>query len=416
MQIEESNMDLNQVHEDVQNLAGMKVALPRIWQLVNKVEGKVNDDDTVNFYFAKEQHLQRGSSGGLAMMWNDRVKVKFFGNPTLNATDMYIEDGSAGFYQNRPRLMLGDFNDIKDNTEKEGGVRRGFYTHGMGIDLNITSEQEMIELWLLANGWRKNIGGRRAGYNGFKQETETPDSFTQKQSRGEAIIGSFISRMRKVNLIWSILQARSLLQEGIKWIVGDGSKIRVWEDNWIHTQPAKAASGPGKEAFPYLKARDLMIEGTKSWNEHLINSAISPEDAQYILNIRLSSAMNQDTPIWNFTKTGEYTKLKRSSAENFRRPKTLAVELSLSPVPSLSSLSSLPPPRRCRVVVMVVVAADWWWWSDLAALLFPCSNSVQISSPLSLVSRSGSRSRLRWSVLNPFFSHVLYTPLCSSYD
>ncbi|XP_013623363.1 PREDICTED: uncharacterized protein LOC106329276 isoform X2 [Brassica oleracea var. oleracea] len=105
----------------------------------------------------------------------------------------------------------------------------------------------------------------------------------------------------------SILQARSLLQEGIKWIVGDGSKIRVWEDNWIHTQPAKAASGPGKEAFPYLKARDLMIEGTKSWNEHLINSAISPEDAQYILNIRLSSAMNQDTPIWNFTKTGEYT-------------------------------------------------------------------------------------------------------------
>ncbi|KAH0891358.1 LOW QUALITY PROTEIN: hypothetical protein HID58_053787, partial [Brassica napus] len=103
----------------------------------------------------------------------------------------------------------------------------------------------------------------------------------------------------------SILQARSLLQEGIKWIVGDGSKIRVWEDNWIHTQPAKAASGPGKEAFPYLKARDLMIEGTKSWNEHLIISAIRcsiyPQHKTY------SSAMNQDTPIWNFTKTGEYT-------------------------------------------------------------------------------------------------------------
>ncbi|KAF3523118.1 hypothetical protein F2Q69_00050431 [Brassica cretica] len=102
--------------------------------------------------------------------------------------------------------------------------------------------------------------------------------------------------------------------------------------------------------------------------------------------------------------SGADAKLKRSSAENSRRPKTLAVELSLSPAPSLSSLSSLPPPRRCRVVV-VVVAADWWWWSDLAALLFPCSRYVQISSPLSLVSRSGSRSRLRWSVLNPTFSH-----------
>uniref|UniRef100_A0A0D3CE74 Uncharacterized protein n=1 Tax=Brassica oleracea var. oleracea TaxID=109376 RepID=A0A0D3CE74_BRAOL len=78
--------------------------------------------------------------------------------------------------------------------------------------------------------------------------------------------------------------------------------------------------------------------------------------------------------------------------------------LSLSPpAPSLSPSLSLPPPRRYRVVV--VVAADWWWWSDLAALLFPCSRSVQISSPLSLVSRSGSRSRLRWSVLNPSCSN-----------
>lgn len=68
---------------------------------------------------------------------------------------------------------------------------------GLGSPL-IKDKKEEFE------GWRKNIGGRRAGYNGFKQETETPDSFTQKQSRGGAIIGSFISRMRKVNLIWRL--------------------------------------------------------------------------------------------------------------------------------------------------------------------------------------------------------------------
>ncbi|XP_013630055.1 PREDICTED: uncharacterized protein LOC106335920 isoform X2 [Brassica oleracea var. oleracea] len=91
----------------------------------------------------------KGSSGGLVIMWNKVVKVNFFGNPSLNNTDMYIEDGSnvfcltyiyghpvmknrhemwerlicnaaVGLYQNRPRLMLGDFNDIKDNnTEAE---------------------------------------------------------------------------------------------------------------------------------------------------------------------------------------------------------------------------------------------------------------------------------------------------------
>ncbi|KAF3537439.1 hypothetical protein F2Q69_00021723 [Brassica cretica] len=47
----------------------------------------------------------------------------------------------------------------------------------------------------------------------------------------------------------------------------------------------------------------------------------------------------------------------------------------------------------------------------------PCGSGgdrISIFSPLSLVSRSGSRSRLRWSVLNPSCSHVLYTPLCWS--
>ena len=91
-------------------------------------------------------------------------------------------------------------------------------------------------------------------------------------------------------------------------------------------------------------------------------------------------------------------KLKRSSAENPRRPKTLAVELSLflSCAVSLSSLSllraaafSLSPCRR-RVVVVVT------------------------GSQPSLILVSRSRSRLRWSILNPSCSHVLYTPLCWS--
>lgn len=45
---------LNPFH---QNPAGIKVALPKIWQLVGKVESQINDDGTVNFYFEKEHHL-----------------------------------------------------------------------------------------------------------------------------------------------------------------------------------------------------------------------------------------------------------------------------------------------------------------------------------------------------------------------
>ncbi|KAF3552515.1 hypothetical protein DY000_02007446 [Brassica cretica] len=52
-----------------------------------------------------------------------------------------------------------------------------------------------------------------------------------------------------------------------------------------------------------------------------------------------------------------------------------------------------------------------WWWGDHPSVVMVVVQvvvgSVQISSPLSLVSRSGSRSKLRWNVLNPSFSHSL---------
>ncbi|KAF2602709.1 hypothetical protein F2Q70_00025641 [Brassica cretica] len=102
-------------------------------------------------------------------------------------------------------------------------------------------------------------------------------------------------------------------------------------------------------------------------------------------------------------------KLKRSSAENSRRPEILAVELSLSLLRRLSlSLLSLSPARRSLSPRRRTLSL-----SSPA----PCGGGgdrIPISSPLSLVSRSGSRSRLSWSVLNPSCSHVLYTPLCWS--
>ncbi|KAF3570824.1 hypothetical protein F2Q69_00063233 [Brassica cretica] len=71
------------------------------------------------------------------------------------------------------------------------------------------------------------------------------------------------------------------------------------------------------------------------------------------------------------------------------------------------SLFSLSLPRVALSLLAVA--------RSLSLLAAPCSgggDQISISSPLPLVSRS--RSRLRWSVLNPSCSHVLYTPLCWS--
>ncbi|CAL9247964.1 unnamed protein product, partial [Arabidopsis halleri] len=94
-----------------------------------------------------------GLSGGLAIFWRNTVQCDILSPPTLNYTDMYITEGNTtfclsyvygnperkprqqmwhmmenfvkgGLYQSKPRLVLGDFNEIKSNMEKQGGPLR----------------------------------------------------------------------------------------------------------------------------------------------------------------------------------------------------------------------------------------------------------------------------------------------------
>lgn len=54
--------------------------------------------------------------------------IYIYGNPLKKYRDSQwlkmIESEYAGFFHNKPRLMVGDFNDIKCNSENQGGIRR----------------------------------------------------------------------------------------------------------------------------------------------------------------------------------------------------------------------------------------------------------------------------------------------------
>ncbi|VVB12066.1 unnamed protein product [Arabis nemorensis] len=69
-----------------------------------------------------------GLSGGLAIFWDPHIQLIFVNTPSLYQTDMkwksMIAQVEAGHYNHMPRLVLGDFNDVKFPHEKEGGAYR----------------------------------------------------------------------------------------------------------------------------------------------------------------------------------------------------------------------------------------------------------------------------------------------------
>lgn len=59
--------------------------------------------------------------------------------------------------------------------------------------------------------------------------------------------------------IWSnLLEGRSLIQQGVRWNVGDGASIQFWEDNWVNgLESNKVVSGPPPDCL-WTKGEDFI--------------------------------------------------------------------------------------------------------------------------------------------------------------
>lgn len=92
---------------------------------------------------------------------------------------------------------------------------------------------------------------------------------------------------RRSSYIWrSILWGRELLLEGSRWVIGDGSSVRIKESAWIPKKsPARSYSFHGHPTISFVK--DLKRDNG-SWNSTLIDSLFSVDEAQQILSIPIS--------------------------------------------------------------------------------------------------------------------------------
>ena len=104
----------------------------------------------------------------------------------------------------------------------------------------------------------------------------------------------------------SLWGAKSLLLERLKWRVGDGSKINVWEEAWIHGNRDIPVPRSLEAKDMVSKAEDCIDTTGKSWNHHIVSTYFSDEDCKSILQTPLSIFSANDTRYWSCSRDGVY--------------------------------------------------------------------------------------------------------------
>ncbi|XP_075638417.1 uncharacterized protein LOC142610490 [Castanea sativa] len=105
----------------------------------------------------------------------------------------------------------------------------------------------------------------------------------------------------------SILIGRDVIQRGARWRVGDGKKIKIWQDHWLPKKhPPQVFSYPVAE-FESAKVDILIDSSRRQWNEEMIDGLFKAKEAELIKSIPLSREASEDILFWPHSSNGHYT-------------------------------------------------------------------------------------------------------------
>ena len=104
----------------------------------------------------------------------------------------------------------------------------------------------------------------------------------------------------------SILYGRDVIEKDVRWRIGDGCSIKIWQHHWLPIKHPTRISSP-LESMENATV-DLLIDAdTRSWNFGIIDGLFAPNDADLIKRIPLAWLASTDEMFWPFTQHGNYT-------------------------------------------------------------------------------------------------------------
>uniref|UniRef100_A0A2N9FZ97 Reverse transcriptase zinc-binding domain-containing protein n=1 Tax=Fagus sylvatica TaxID=28930 RepID=A0A2N9FZ97_FAGSY len=145
----------------------------------------------------------------------------------------------------------------------------------------------------------------------------------------------------------SIAQSRDITRRGSRWRIGDGTRVKIWQDRWIRgTTSGRVITAPS-HLPPDANVVTLIDHDSHCWKDNLVDFLFTPSEVALIKSIPLPSLMSNDLLIWSRTTKGQQT---AKSAYHFLWEE----QANLPSIPSSSSSTGL-----------------WLFWKSLWAVNVP---------------------------------------------
>ena len=104
----------------------------------------------------------------------------------------------------------------------------------------------------------------------------------------------------------SLLVAREVLEKGSRWIIGDGKKVKTWEDRWLLTPHTFKVLSPRSQVQVLDRVKKLIDKEKGSCDADLVNSNFVAHEAKVILSIPVSTTLPKDSQVWARTRNGSF--------------------------------------------------------------------------------------------------------------
>ena len=98
---------------------------------------------------------------------------------------------------------------------------------------------------------------------GWRLQTNSSSLFSRVYKAKYFLNRDFVNAMvgKKASFAWrSIMAAQHLVKRGLRWQVGDGWSIRVWQDQWLTTRSTYRFVTPERPRNQIKMVRELLRE------------------------------------------------------------------------------------------------------------------------------------------------------------